>query len=140
MKPADPQPTRVRASRNAATRLGQSKTAFQAEIDAACEVIDFWRFNTHYAERIHAEQPISPPGGLTWNAMEYRGLEGFVYAISPFNFTAIGGNLSTAPAIMGCTVVWKPAATAGYSNYLLFRLLPEPGLPPGALKLVPGTA
>jgi len=140
LKAADLLATRWRASLNAATMLGQSKTAFQAEIDAACEVIDFWRFNTHYAERIHAEQPISPPGGLTWNAMEYRGLEGFVYAISPFNFTAIGGNLSTAPAIMGCTVVWKPAATAAYSNYLLFRLLQEAGLPPGVINFVPGPA
>src|SRR5204862_5484317 len=123
---------------NAATMLGQSKTAFQAEIDAACELIDFWRFNAHYAEQIQAVQPISPSG--MWNALEYRGLEGFVYAISPFNFTSIGGNLSSAPAIMGCTVVWKPAATAAYSNYLLFRLLQEAGLPPGVVNFVPGPA
>jgi 1-pyrroline-5-carboxylate dehydrogenase len=140
LKAADLLATRWRAPVNAATMLGQSKTAFQAEIDAACELIDFWRFNVHYAERIHAEQPISPPGGGTWNTMEYRGLEGFVYAISPFNFTSIGGNLSTAPAIMGCTVVWKPAATAVYSNYLLFRLLQEAGLPPGVVNFVPGPA
>ena len=126
---ADLLATRWRAMLNAATMLGQSKTAFQAEIDSACELIDFWRFNTHYAEQLYAVQPISPTG--MWNALEYRALEGFVYAISPFNFTAIGANLSSAPAIMGCTVVWKPAATAAYSNYLLFRLMQEAGLPPG---------
>jgi len=140
LKAGDLLATRWRATVNAATMLGQSKTAFQAEIDAACELIDFWRFNAHYAERIHAEQPLSPPGGATWNALDYRGLEGFVYAISPFNFTAIGGNLSTAPALMGCTVVWKPAATAAYSNYLLLRLLHEAGLPPGVINFVPGPA
>jgi 1-pyrroline-5-carboxylate dehydrogenase len=138
LKAADLLATRGRAVVNAATMLGQSKTAHQAEIDAACELIDFWRFNVHYAERIHAEQPISAPG--TWNALDYRALEGFVYAISPFNFTAIGGNLSTAPAIMGCTVVWKPAATAAYSNYFLVRLLEEAGLPPGVVNFVPGPA
>src|SRR5881296_4662081 len=140
LKAADLLATRWRAMVNGATMLGQSKTAFQAEIDAACELIDFWRFNTHYAERIHAEQPISPPGSGMWNALDYRGLEGFIYAISPFNFTSIGGNLSTAPAIMGCTVIWKPAATAAYSNYLLFRLLQEAGLPPGVVNFVPGPA
>jgi 1-pyrroline-5-carboxylate dehydrogenase len=138
LKAADLLATRWRAMVNGATMLGQSKTAFQAEIDAACELIDFWRFNVHYAEQIHAVQPISAPG--TWNALEYRGLEGFVYAISPFNFTSIGGNLSTAPAIMGCTVVWKPAATASYSNYLLYKLLEEAGLPPGVINFVPGSA
>src|SRR6266550_3914493 len=138
LKAADLLATRGRAVVNAATMLGQSKTAHQAEIDAACELIDFWRFNVSYAERIHAEQPISGPG--TWNALEYRALEGFVYAISPFNFTAIGGNLSTAPAMMGCTVVWKPAATAAYSNYFLVRLLEEAGLPPGVVNFVPGPA
>ncbi len=140
LKAADLLATRWRAMVNAATMLGQSKTAFQAEIDAACELIDFWRFNVHYAERIYGEQPLSPPGGATWNALDYRGLEGFVYAISPFNFTSIGGNLSTAPAIMGSTVIWKPAATAAYSNYLLFRLLQEAGLPPGVINFVPGPA
>ncbi len=140
LKAADLLATRWRAMLNAATMVGQSKTAFQAEIDAACELIDFWRFNIHYAERIHAEQPLSPAGGAIWNAMEYRGLEGFVYAITPFNFTAIGGNLPTAPAMMGCTVVWKPAATASYSNYLVFRLLQEAGLPPGVINFVPGPA
>jgi 1-pyrroline-5-carboxylate dehydrogenase len=138
LKAADLLATRWRASVNAATMLGQSKTAFQAEIDAACELIDFWRFNAHYAEQIHGVQPISSPG--TWNALDYRGLEGFVYAITPFNFTSIGGNLPTAPAIMGCTVVWKPAATASYSNYLLFKLLQEAGLPPGVINFVPGPA
>src|SRR6266704_4157279 len=140
LKAGDLLATRWRAMVNAATMLGQSKTAFQAEIDSACELIDFWRFNVHYAERIHAEQPLSPPGGAMWNALDYRGLEGFVYAITPFNFTAIGGNLPTSPAMMGCTVVWKPAATASYSNYLLFRLLQEAGLPPGVINFVPGPA
>jgi 1-pyrroline-5-carboxylate dehydrogenase len=140
LKAGDLLATRGRAMVNAATMLGQSKTAFQAEIDAACELIDFWRFNVHFAERIHAEQPLSPPGGGTWNALDYRALEGFVYAITPFNFTSIGGNLPTSPAIMGCTVVWKPAATAVYSNYLVFRLLQEAGLPPGVINFVPGPA
>jgi len=138
LKAADLLATRWRAMVNGTTMLGQSKTAFQAEIDAACELIDFWRFNAQYAEQIHAVQPISSPG--MWNALEYRGLEGFVYAITPFNFTSIGGNLSTAPALMGCTVVWKPAATAAYSNYLLFKLLEEAGLPPGVINFVPGSA
>jgi 1-pyrroline-5-carboxylate dehydrogenase len=123
---------------NAATMLGQSKTAHQAEIDAACELIDFLRFNVHYAARLYGEQPISPPG--TRNTMDYRPLEGFVYAITPFNFTSIGGNLPTAPAIMGNTVVWKPAAMAVYSNYFFFKLLEEAGLPPGVINFVPGPA
>ena len=123
---------------NAATMLGQSKTAFQAEIDSACELIDFLRFNVHFAERLYAEQPASSRGG--WNRMEYRPLEGFVYAITPFNFTAIGGNLPTAPAILGNTVVWKPAATAVLSNWHFFRLLQECGLPPGVINFVPGPA
>src|SRR5947208_4676929 len=138
LKAGDLLATRHRAIVNAATMLGQSKTAHQAEIDAACELIDFWRFNLHYAEQLYAAQPISSAG--TWNQLEYRPLEGFVYAITPFNFTSIGGNLPTAPAIMGCTVVWKPAATAAYSNYLLFRLLQEAGLPPGVINFVPGPA
>src|SRR5947208_15227626 len=138
LKAADLLATRHRAPVNAATMLGQSKTAHQAEIDAACELIDFWRFNLHYAERLNAEQPISSRG--TWNQLEYRPLEGFVYAITPFNFTSIGGNLPTAPAIMGCTVVWKPAATAAYSNYHLLKLLEEAGLPPGVVNFVPGPA
>ena len=138
LKAADLLATRHRAVVNAATMLGQSKTAHQAEIDAACELIDFWRFNLHYAEQLYAAQPISSAG--TWNQLEYRPLEGFVYAITPFNFTSIGGNLPTAPAIMGCTVVWKPAATAAYSNYHLLKLLEEAGLPPGVVNFVPGPA
>ena len=138
LKAGDLLATRHRAIVNAATMLGQSKTAHQAEIDAACELIDFWRFNLHYAEQLYDAQPISSAG--TWNQLEYRPLEGFVYAITPFNFTSIGGNLPTAPAIMGCTVVWKPAATAAYSNYHLLKLLEEAGLPPGVVNFVPGPA
>src|SRR5256884_4703064 len=138
LKAADLLATRYRSIVNAATMVGQSKTAHQAEIDAACELIDFWRFNPHYAERLYAEQPISAAG--TWNALDYRPLEGFVYAITPFNFTSIGGNLPTAPALMGNTVVWKPAATAVFSNYFLLKLLEEAGLPPGVVNFVPGPA
>ena len=127
-----------RAILNAATMLGQSKTAVQAEIDSACELIDFLRFNVAYAEQIYREQPGSSAG--VWNRMDHRPLEGFVYAITPFNFTAIGGNLPTAPALMGNTVVWKPAATAALSNYHFFRLLEEAGLPPGVINFVPGNA
>jgi 1-pyrroline-5-carboxylate dehydrogenase len=123
---------------NAATMLGQSKTVFQAEIDSACELIDFWRFNAHYAEKIYAEQPISSDG--VWNRLEQRALEGFVYAITPFNFTAIGGNLPAAPALMGNTVVWKPAATATLSNYYVYRVLEAAGLPPGVINFIPGDA
>src|SRR6185437_3967782 len=104
-----------RATLNAATMLNQSKTAHQAEIDAGCELTDFWRFNPTYMTRIYQEQPLSSPG--TWNRLEYRPLEGFVFAVTPFNFTAIGGNLPTAPALMGNTVVWKPASTAAFSAY-----------------------
>src|SRR5437667_280815 len=118
--------------------LGQSKTAHQAELDAACELIDFFRFNLHYAERIYAEQPLSAPG--TWNALDHRPLEGFVYAITPFNFTSIGGNRPPSPAIMGNTVVWKPAGTAACSNYFVLKLLQEAGLPPGVVNFVPGAA
>jgi 1-pyrroline-5-carboxylate dehydrogenase len=125
-----------RARVNAATMLGQSKTAVQAEIDSACELIDFWRFNVHFAERLYHEQPESGP--QTWNRMEHRALEGFVYAITPFNFTAIGGNLPTAPALMGNVAVWKPAQTALLSNYYLMRLLEAAGLPPGVINFVPG--
>jgi 1-pyrroline-5-carboxylate dehydrogenase len=121
---------------NAATMLGQSKTVFQAEIDAACEIVDFLRFNVHFAERLYAEQPISPPG--FWNRLDHRPLEGFVYAVTPFNFTAIGANLPSAPALMGNTVVWKPAATAALSNYFVMRLFQEAGLPPGVINFVPG--
>jgi len=121
---------------NAATMLGQSKTCLQAEIDSACELIDFLRFNVAFAEQIYRDQPISPSG--VRNSLEYRPLEGFVYAATPFNFTAIGGNLATAPAIMGNTVIWKPAATASLSNYLFMQLLEEAGLPPGVINFVPG--
>ena len=120
----------------AATMLGQSKTVQQAEIDSPCELVDFWRFNVHYARRILAEQPISGPG--VWNRADYRPLEGFVYAITPFNFTAIAGNLPTAPALMGNVVVWKPSPTQTYSAVLLMRLLEEAGLPPGVINLVTG--
>src|ERR1041384_3442398 len=136
LKAADLLATRYRPVVNAATMLGQSKTAHQAEIDAACELIDFFRFNVHFAERLYAEQPISASG--TWNYLDYRPLEGFIYAITPFNFTSIGGNLPTAPAIMGNTVVWKPAATAVLSNYFILRLLEEAGLPPGVINFIPG--
>ena len=136
LKAADLLATRYRQRLNAATMLGQSKTAFQAEIDSACELIDFLRFNVHFAERIYQEQPESSPGA--WNRLDHRPLEGFVYAITPFNFTAIGGNLPTAPALMGNTVVWKPAATAMLSNWHFFELLVEAGLPPGVINFVPG--
>ncbi|MBP7146080.1 MAG: L-glutamate gamma-semialdehyde dehydrogenase [Acidobacteria bacterium] len=126
----------LRAEANAATMLGQSKTVHQAEIDAACELIDFWRFNVQYAQQIYADQPSSAPG--TWNYMDYRALEGFVLAITPFNFTSIGGNLPTAPAIMGNTVLWKPASTAVASSYVIFRVLEAAGLPPGVVNFVPG--
>jgi 1-pyrroline-5-carboxylate dehydrogenase len=136
LKAADLLAATYRQRLNAATMLGQSKTAFQAEIDSACELIDFLRFNVHYAERIYREQPDSAPGA--WNRMDHRPLEGFVYAITPFNFTAIGGNLPTAPALMGNTVVWKPAHTAALSNWHFFKLLEEAGLPPGVINFLPG--
>jgi len=120
---------------NAATMLGQSKTVYQAEIDSACELADFLRFNVHYAQEIYKNQPISPAS--VWNRMEYRPLSGFVMAISPFNFTAIGGNLAAAPALMGNTVVWKPASTAVLSNYMILQILSEAGLPDGVINFVP---
>jgi 1-pyrroline-5-carboxylate dehydrogenase len=123
---------------NAATMLGQSKTVFQAEIDSACELVDFWRFNTHYAEKLYQEQPISSPG--VWNRVEYRALEGFIYAISPFNFTAIGGNLPYTPALLGNTAVWKPAGTAALSGYYIVKLMEAAGLPPGVVNFLPGDA
>lgn len=121
---------------NAATMLGQSKTVYQAEIDSACEIIDFWRFNSHYLRLMYAEQPISPLG--TWNQLEYRPLEGFVFAVTPFNFTSIGANLPTAPALMGNTVVWKPASTSVFANYYTMKLLETAGLPPGVINFLPG--
>jgi 1-pyrroline-5-carboxylate dehydrogenase len=126
-----------RQTLNAATMLGQSKTAHQAEIDAACELIDFWRFNIKYLTRIYEEQPVSSPG--VWNRLEYRPLEGFVFAVTPFNFTAIGGNLPTSVALMGNTVVWKPASTAAYSAHFLMKLYEAAGLPPGVINLVYGS-
>jgi 1-pyrroline-5-carboxylate dehydrogenase len=125
-----------RDTMNAATMLGQSKTAHQAEIDAACELTDFWRFNPWLMTRMYEEQPMSAPGA--WNRMEYRPLEGFVFAVTPFNFTAIGGNLPTAPALLGNTVVWKPAGTAMLSAYYVMRLLQDAGLPDGVINLVYG--
>jgi 1-pyrroline-5-carboxylate dehydrogenase len=121
---------------NAATMLGQSKTAIQAEVDSACELADFWRFNVHFARRILAEQPESSPG--VWNRMDHRPLEGFVYAITPFNFTAIAGNLPTAPALMGNTVIWKPSPTQTLSAWYTMRLLEQAGMPPGVINMVTG--
>jgi 1-pyrroline-5-carboxylate dehydrogenase len=126
-----------RQTLNAATMLGQSKTAHQAEIDSACELVDFWRFNVKYMTRIYEEQPISSPG--VWNRLEYRPLEGFVFAVTPFNFTAIAGNLPTSAALMGNTVVWKPASTAAVSAHFLMKLYEEAGLPPGVINLVYGS-
>ncbi len=123
---------------NAATMLGQSKTAYQAEIDSACELIDFLRFNVHFAERLYEEQPVSSPG--IWNRMDHRPLEGFIYAITPFNFTAIGGNLPTTPAILGNVAIWKPASAALLSNWYVYKLLEAAGLPPGVINFVPGSA
>ena len=125
-----------RETLNAATMLGQSKTVQQAEIDSACELIDFWRFNVHFARQVLADQPVSSPG--VWNRVDHRPLEGFVYAVTPFNFTAIAGNLPTAPALMGNTVVWKPAPTQTLAAYHLMRLLEAAGLPPGVINLVTG--
>ena len=121
----------------AATMLNQSKTAHQAEIDAAAELIDFWRYNVEFMLRIYAEQPVSALGA--WNRMEYRPLEGFVFAVSPFNFTAIGGNLTSSPALMGNTVVWKPASTAALSAHYTLQILREAGLPDGVINIVYGS-
>ncbi|QKE85475.1 L-glutamate gamma-semialdehyde dehydrogenase [Arthrobacter sp. NEB 688] len=126
-----------RARLNAATMLGQSKTAYQAEIDAACELVDFWRFNVHFARQIMAEQPPANSPGV-WNRSDHRSLEGFVYAVTPFNFTAIAGNLPTAPALMGNTVVWKPSPTQQLAAQLTMELLEEAGMPPGVINLVTG--
>src|ERR1035438_5764794 len=122
---------------NAATMLGQSKTCHQAEIDSACELIDFYRFNARLYEQILREQPESGPG--MWNRLEHRPLEGFVFAVTPFNFTSIAGNLPTAPALMGNTVLWKPASTALYSAHFLMKLWKEAGLPDGVINMVPGS-
>jgi 1-pyrroline-5-carboxylate dehydrogenase len=138
LKAAELLTTTWRDTINAATMLGQSKTIFQAEIDAACEIIDFWRFNAHYGQELLGEQPMSDHAA--WNQLEYRGLEGFVYAVTPFNFTSIAANLPTAPALMGNTVVWKPASSAMYSAYYLMRLYEAAGMPPGVINMVAGDA
>ncbi len=129
--------TKYRALMNAGSMLAGGKSVFQAEIDAACELIDFLRFNVSYAQEIYAKQPISSKG--IWNYVQYRPLEGFVFAVTPFNFTAIAGNLPTAPAIMGNTVVWKPASSLVYTPYLIMQILEEAGLPPGVINFVPGS-
>lgn len=121
---------------NASTMLGQSKNVYQAEIDSACELIDFLRFNVKYMTDLFADQPISSPG--TWNRLEYRPLEGFVFAVTPFNFTAIQGNLPLAPALMGNVVLWKPSTTAVYSAYFIYKVLEEAGMPPGVINMLPG--
>ena len=122
---------------NASTMLGQSKTAHQAEIDAACEVIDFMRFNVAFAQELYGNQPASSP--LVWNRLEHRPLDGFIFAVSPFNFTSISANLPSAPAILGNTVVWKPASTSVFSNYYMMRLFEAAGVPPGVINFVPGS-
>lgn len=138
LKAAELLSTKYRYTLNAATMLGQSKNAYQAEIDSACELIDFWRFNAFFAQKIYEQQPLVSPKG-EWNFSEYRALEGFIFAITPFNFTAIAGNLPSAPALMGNTVVWKPAATAIYSGYFIMRILQEAGLPDGVINFIPGS-
>jgi 1-pyrroline-5-carboxylate dehydrogenase len=138
LKAAELLRTTWRDTINASTMLGQSKTIFQAEIDAACEIVDFWRFNVHYAQELLDEQPFSDH--TMWNQLEYRGLEGFVYAVTPFNFTSIAANLPTAPALMGNTVVWKPASSAMYSAYYLMKLYEAAGMPPGVINMVAGDA
>ena len=130
--------TRLRMKINAATMLGQSKTIEEAEPDSACELMDFLRFNAYNAQRVYAEQPMSVPTAV--NRADWRPLEGFVYAVSPFNFTAIGANLTTAPAIMGNTVLWKPSEKSALANYLFFEAMEEAGLPPGVINFVPGEA
>ncbi len=134
MKAAELLAGRYRARANAATMVGQSKTVHQAEIDSACELVDFWRLNTGFARKIFEDQPQSAPG--TWNRMDYRPLDGFVLAVTPFNFTSIAGNLPTAPALMGNTVLWKPATTAALSAQVIMDVLMEAGLPPGVINMV----
>lgn len=127
-----------RAKLNAATMLGQSKTVYQAEIDAACELIDFWKFNAYFLNQIYSDQPESTDG--VWNKLEYRGLEGFIYAVTPFNFTSIAGNLPSAPALMGNTVLWKPSKTSVLSSYYIMEILELAGLPKGVINFVPGNS
>jgi 1-pyrroline-5-carboxylate dehydrogenase len=138
LKAAELLRTSWRDTINGATMLGQSKTIFQAEIDAACEIVDFFRFNVHYGQELLSEQPISDH--TMWNQVEYRGLEGFVYAVTPFNFTSIAANLPSAPALMGNAVVWKPASIAMLSAYYLMKLFEAAGMPPGVINFVPGDA
>ncbi|MEM1126971.1 MAG: L-glutamate gamma-semialdehyde dehydrogenase [Bacteroidota bacterium] len=121
---------------NASSMLGQSKNIFQAEIDAACELVDFFRFNVHYMQMIYEQQPLSPEG--SWNRMSYRPLEGFVFTVTPFNFTSIQANLAAAPALMGNVVLWKPSHTASFSAYYIYKLLEAAGLPPGVINMLPG--
>lgn len=127
-----------RDASNGATMLNQSKNVFQAEIDSAAELIDFWRFNPYFAQILHDDQPISSPG--VWNRVEYRALEGFVFAVAPFNFTSISGNLPTSPALMGNTVLWKPASTSVLSSWVLMQVLEAAGMPPGVINFLPGKA
>lgn len=136
LKAADLLATSFRATLNAANMLGQSKTVFQAEIDSACELIDFWRFNAYYMQQIYQQQPESSSG--CWNYIEYRALEGFVFAVTPFNFTSIAGNLPTSPAMMGNVVIWKPASSAVYPAYFLMQLFKAAGLPAGVINMIPG--
>lgn len=136
LKAAELLATTWRDTLNAATMLGQSKNIYQAEIDSACEFIDFLRFNVFYMQQIYEDQPLSSSG--IWNQLQYRALEGFVLAVTPFNFTAIQGNLPSAPALMGNTVIWKPSSTAIYSAYYVYKLLEEAGLPPGVINILPG--
>ena len=138
-KCADLLATSWRMKINASTMLNQSKTVFQAEIDAACELIDFWRFNVFYAKNFHNDlQPLVSPEGMV-NTTEIRPLEGFVLAITPFNFTSIAGNLPSAPALVGCTSIWKPSRNSYYSNYMIMKLMMEAGLPPGVINFIPGS-
>lgn len=137
LKAADLLATKYRYIINAGSMLAGGKTCFQAEIDAACELIDFLRFNAYYAEQIYSNQPASSTG--IWNYQQHRPLEGFVFAVTPFNFTAIAGNLPTAPALMGNTVVWKPASSLVFTPYYLMKILQEAGLPPGVINFVPGS-
>ena len=136
LKAADLLAGPYRDTLNAATMLNQSKTVYQAEIDSACELIDFWRYNVSFMRQLYTEQPGSAPG--IWDYVEYRALEGFVFAVTPFNFTAIAGNLPTAPAMMGNVALWKPASTAVYSGYYVYKILEAAGLPPGVINFLPG--
>ena len=138
LKAAELLATKYRYTVNAATMLNQSKNPFQAEIDSACELVDFWRFNTYFMQEMYKDQPLYSPTGIL-NMVEHRPLEGFVFAVTPFNFTSIGGNLPTAPAMMGNTVLWKPASTGVYASYFLMKLLQEAGLPDGVINFVPGS-